>query len=258
MKAALLEGDDAHHPQREKAPRLQPGGPTNFSLPSPGHSASARPHQGKNTPRVILGADVLRPGWRIFGQHSQRARLVARIRLRLIVAVMRDRAGGPCLTDDAILFFEEALPLLAIACGPSTFEFNTEEWVALNAPRLAQAQVEEAVARTLPNPPKYTSADIGRRLNVTEEEWRRLKLWHLRPAGWTRAILTTKRKERRAANRKATRLATGVTVNPHELSVAQLKPWTLPGAPCTSRTGFFRMPKGAQAGLLELARSLTR
>lgn len=232
MTTALIEGETAQRPEREKALRRQPEGPEKFSRSISGYSALARPHQGETTPRVGLAVDHPHPAWPIFERHSQVAKIVARMRRDQITALLRDRNRGPCLTDDAILFLEEVLPHIAIACGPATYEFNAGEWVALNTPLLTKDQVTGAIVRILPNPPRYASLDIGQRMNVSEAEWERLELSHIRPAGWTRRILKTKRRARHAVSRKAARHARGESKTRREDSASRTKQWLAAGFKC--------------------------
>ncbi|KQP05904.1 hypothetical protein ASF28_18625 [Methylobacterium sp. Leaf99] len=179
----------------------------------------------------------------------------ARMRVIEITRIVQDRHQGPCATDDAIIYLDEVLPHFATKCGSAGFMFAVAEWVAQNCPRLTGADIEDAVARILPNPPRYTSVAIGRRLNVRIAEARRLGLRYVRPVGWNAAKHERQAKAAKAAALRVKRQATGKTRTPRALSVEKLAPWI---ALEMSRATFKRLPKDMQADHVERAREALR
>ncbi|TXM63940.1 hypothetical protein FV226_27070 [Methylobacterium sp. WL12] len=179
----------------------------------------------------------------------------ARRRVHEITLILRDRHKGPCRTDDAMAYLDEVVPHFAMKCGAAGFGFALAEWVAQNCPGLTGADTENAVRRILPNPPRYTSPAIGRRLKVRIAEAERLGLRFIRPMGWTATKHGKAMKAAKAAALKAKRQATGETRTPRELSVAKLAPWNGLGM---ARATFMRLPKDVQAGHVEQAREALR
>ncbi|MCJ2032619.1 hypothetical protein [Methylobacterium sp. J-068] len=183
------------------------------------------------------------------------ALIPARRRVQEITLLLHARHKGPCLTDDAGTYLDEILPHIAIKCGAAGFGFALTEWAVRNCPGLSPADIKDAVRRILPAPPRYTSAAIGRRLNVRIAEAKHLGLRYVRPVGWTAAKHEREMKAAKAAALKAKRQATGETKTPRELSVTKLAPWTGLGV---SRATFMRLPKDVQAAHVEQAREALR
>jgi hypothetical protein len=253
---ALSEGGLAHtHAEMERAFQRQPEGPSKFQTPRHQQCSSPRPKPANNTIRVHQNDPLSQREQRLFGPHSEVDKIVARKRRDQITAVLRDTNAGACRTDDAELYVAEIIPHLAIACGQAGFEWALNEWVEVNTPLVSRAAVDVVVGCILQDPPRYNSAATGRRLGLTIEQYDRLGLTLIRPAGWSRQRLDDHIRSRKNKRVKAKRQASGETRTPRELSAARLKPWAMPGAPCRSKTAFYGMPEADQAALLARARA---
>lgn len=243
----------------ERASRLQPKGPKNFSKHHNQRTASIRPAQRTDTERVTQNTPLAQRDLPVFSKHSEEAVMVARLRRDQFTALQHHRNGpGGCTTDDAILLVEEMIPLFAITCSREGFRLSLDEWIERNTRLVTSTEVNEAIQRVLANPPPYTSAAIGRRHRVTIGEYDTLGLTHITPAGWTRKRLDQHLEARRARTVKTRRLAKGETKTPREFSISRLKLWGRPGAPCSSRAGFYRLSETEQAALVEKARAALR
>lgn len=259
MTLALSEGGLVHtHAEMERAFQRQPEGPTKFQTPHHQQNTSPRPKSADNTLRVHQVDPPPQREQRLFRRHSKAQIAIAVKRMTQLEAVVLDNHGGPCLTPRAIEYVEEYIPLAAIAGGQASFDWLLGEIVMKLAPRISPDAVEAAVERVLLDPLPYTSAAIGKRLGVTIEQYDRLGLSHIWPAGWTKRRLNTFKRKRRAAKVKAARQANGTTRTPRELSIARLKPWTLPGAPCRTRTEFYALPAADREALVARARAEAR
>lgn len=179
--------------------------------------------------RVTLIADDTQPPAKENSRSSPKAQLIARIRRHQLTLVLLDACGGPCRTHAAVSYLDDMVVLLRVCCAPHAFHFGVDSWARLYTPALTEAQVQASKDRELPHPALYTSKVLGMRWNVTEDQWVRLGLTHVWPAGWTRAIHDKKVKARVAANLKDKRLTKGVTKNPHELSASRTQPWIAAG-----------------------------
>ncbi|WP_461222680.1 hypothetical protein [Methylobacterium sp. CM6247] len=180
--------------------------------------------------------------------------LIARKRRQEITALLRDRFGnGPCFADDATVWLDEILPLIRLTTSTKSFTFVAADWVRLNTPGLTEDDIEDACARILPAPPRYDSASIGARLNVTEGERDRLGLTHITPVGCNKRKRAAKARKRKALALKAKRHAAGTSLMPCELSIERLAPWIGLGI---SRSTFKRMPKEKRATHIAHARNL--
>ncbi|MGU3449632.1 hypothetical protein [Methylobacterium sp. 391_Methyba4] len=179
---------------------------------------------------------------------------MARKRRDQITAVLRDTNAGACRTDDAVLYVAEIIPHFAIACGQDGFWFALWEWIEANTPLVSRADVTEMVSDVLQALPRYNSVSTGRRMRVTIEQYDRLGLSHIRPDGWSRKRLDEHLDARRAKKVKEQRHACRESKTRRELSIAQLKPWKLPNAPCKSRAAFYREPENVRDALIAQAR----
>lgn len=250
-----LLGDEADHAaEMERALRRQPQSPSEFQAPRPQHSSSPRPNIAEETNPIHHKDFPPQREQRLFGPHSEDAKVAARLRRDQITAVLRDVNRGACLTDDAMLYVAEIVPHIAIACGQRAFWFVLEEWIEANAPQASRNAVAEIVNDILQDPPRYNSVAIGKRLRVTLEQYDRLRLTHIRPLGMSRKKLDEHLAKRKAMRVKLKRHVSRETKTPRELSVARVKPWTVPGAQCGSRTAFFALPKEVREALLARAR----
>ena len=258
MRQALLGGDFENTAEMERALRRQPQGPSKFQAPRPQHSSSPRPNSADNINSVHHEDPPPQREQRLFGPHSDDAKVAARLRREQITAVLRDVNQGACLTDDAVLYVAEIIPHIAISCGQEGFWLVLREWVEANAPLVPLSVVAETVNDILQDPPRYNSVAIGRRLRVTLEQYDRLGLSHIRPLGMSRKKLDEHLAKRKAAKVKLKRHASGETKTPRELSAEQLKPWRYPWAPCRSRTAYYALPKVERDALLARAREGAR
>lgn len=254
MTQAPLGGEADHAAKTERALRRQPQSPSMFQASRQQHNSSPRPNLADDTNSVHHEDPTPQREQRLFGPHSEDAKVAARLRREQITAVLRDVNRGPCLTDDAVLYVAEIVPHIAIACGQCAFWFVLEEWIEANVPQASRDAVAEVVNDILQDPPRYNSAAIGKRLRVTLEQYDRLGLSHIMPLGMSRKKLDAHLAKRKARRVKLERQASGETRTPRELSVARVKPWTVPGAPCGSRTAYFALPKEARDALLARAR----
>jgi hypothetical protein len=161
---------------------------------------------------------------------------------------------GPCLNHQAEAVIEQFVPLVTIANGQSGFRWMMEEIAHQLAP-LAVDALGDIIARTQLDWRLYTSAAIGKRWGVTLDQYERLGFTHITPAGWGKRRMKAYRAKRRAGKVKAQRHAKKASKTPRELSIAQLRPWTLAGAPCSSRAEFYREPKDVRDALVARARA---
>lgn len=259
MTLALSEGGLVHtHADMERAFQRQPEGPTKFLTPRRQQNTSPRPKSADNTFRVHQVDPPPQREQRLFRRHSKAQTAIAVKRMTQLEAVVLDNHGGACRTLRAIEYVEEFIPLAAIAGGQAGFRWLLEEIVAKLAPLVSPDALDAAVNKVLLDPPPYTSAAIGKRQGVTIEQYDRLGLSHIWPAGWTKRRLNTFKRKRRAAKVKAARQANGTTRTPRELSIARLKPWTLPVAPCRTRTEFYTLPEADREALVARARTEAR
>ena len=256
MTQALQRGDLLHADvDIGKASRLAPEGPSNFLTPRHQHSTSTHPNPANDTDRVRQNDPLAQREQPLFKRRSRKQIIAADHRLDQFGTLVWDIFDGPCLNSRAGDVVEQFVPFAAIACGQNGFHWMMEKVVARYAPHVSSEELDEIIAKTLPDPPRYNSAAIGKRWGVTVEQYDRLGLSHIWPAGWGKKRLDTHKRKRRNKKAKATRHATEESKTPRELSIVQLQPWTYPWAPCSSRPGFYRLPKADQDALVARARA---
>ncbi|MCJ2074246.1 hypothetical protein MKK68_01030 [Methylobacterium sp. E-016] len=226
MTLALLRGADLNAEQ-EKGPRVQPEALDLLSAAK--QSAGTHRNPTSYTKRVDPFAVPAQASVREIHRPSPVARIIAGKRRDQLTRVLLDTCGGPCRTSAAIGYLDDMVVLLRIACAPHVLEFGIEEWARLYTPELTAEQIRAATDRELPHPATLTSKILGKRWQVTEDQWVRLGLTHVWAAGWTRAIHGEKVRARTAANLKGKRLTSGVTKRPHELSATRTQPWIAAG-----------------------------
>lgn len=256
MTQALKRGDLLHADvDMGKASRLAPEGPSNFPTPRHQHSTSTHPNPANDTDRVLQNDPLAQREQPLFRRRSSKQIAIADKRLEQFSTLAWDIFGGPCLTSRAVDVVEQFVPLAAIACGQDGFDWMMEKVVARHAPHVSPEEVDEIIVKTLPDPPRYNSAAVGKRWGVTSEQFDRLGLSHIWPAGWGEKRLETHKRKRRNKVVKDKRHATGESKTRRELSIAQLQPWTFPWAPCSSRADFYRLPKPERDALVARARA---
>lgn len=238
-----------------KASRLPPEGPANFPAPRHQHITSAHPKTANDTDRVRQNDPQMQCGQALFRRRTKAQQAIARARMEQFGRLVIDMFGGPCLTSRAGEVVEQFIPFVADACGQSGFYWMMNEVIALHAPLLKPAELNEIFKRTLPDPVSFKSAAVGKRWGVTPEQYERLALFHITPAAWGPRKLNNHRRSRRNSRVKATRHATRETKTPRELSVARLKPWERDDAHCNSRLGWFRLPAEIREPILAQARA---
>lgn len=226
MTVALLRGADVHA-AKEKGPRVQPEALDFLSAAK--QSAGTHRNTTSDTKRVTANAVPAQPPAEKIRRPSPKALLIARIRRHQLTLVLLDTCGGPCRTDAAVSYLDDMVVLLRVCCAPHAFDFGVDAWSRLYTPALTKAQVQASKDGEAPHPALFTSKVLGMRWHVTEDQWVRLGLTHIWPAGWTRAIHDEKVRARAASNLKEKRLATGVTKRPHELSATRMQPWIAAG-----------------------------
>lgn len=208
------------------ASRRQPEG-RNFQPVE--HDLGPRPNHASDSFYVASQADAAQGKLRENQRRSSPAVIVAYIRRRQITALLLDRHHGPCLTDEAECYFDTVVVHFALICGEKGFELAAEEWAKRYTPQLSKAYIAEAVEGARRARLFYMSEDIGRHLNVTLAEHERLRLTHITPNDLKPAEFARYRNQRNAARRKASRLKTGQTKRPRELSASQTQPWFAAG-----------------------------
>lgn len=256
MSQALKRGAVANvDVDMERTSRLPPQGPAIFPPPRHQHSTGTHPNPANDTDRVNQNDPLAQRAQPLFRRRSREQIVIADHRLDQFGTLAWDIFGGPCLTSRAGDVIEQFVPFAAIACGQAGFDWMMEKVVARHAPHVSPEEVDEIIDRTLLDPPRYNSAAIGKRWGVTAEQFDRLGLSHIWPAGWGKKRLDTHKRKRRNKVVKDKRHATHESKTRRELSVVQLQPWTYPWAPCSSRPGFYRLSKTDQDALVARARA---
>lgn len=198
----------------KKAPQREPGG--RDKLPNLQARCSAFAHQ-------LPDGDFVKPRYR------PEIILPARLRRQQITRLLQARNGGPCVTDDAEVWFDEIAIHLLIACSARALDMAVEEWTTRHTPNLSKSYVAETIAQLKREPPFYTSIDIGRRLNVTADEKDALGLSHIAASDITPEEAAERKLKRRRERMKQIRLAKGETKRPQALSHSRTKPWLQAG-----------------------------
>lgn len=233
---------DAVSFERDRAPRRQPQSPSNLKI-SPGIVHSADRFSGQDLPSGNAGDRTQR-------RRSHVDRIIARIRMIMIVRLLLDANDGPCLTDDAVVYLDEYVLQADIACSRAGADLRVETFVARYTPSIKVAEAAEAVERIRQTRPPGTAGAIGDRLNLSPEVWARLQITHIWPRRWKAEDVEAARRPRKAAHRKAVRIESGETKTPRERSKTAIKPWVLGGM---SRAKFYRRPADEQAALVRRA-----
>jgi hypothetical protein len=117
-------------------------------------------------------------------------------------------------------------------------------WLGLWAPWMSADEADELERQAhAAGPPRWSAAELGKRLGLTLAERETLRICTIRPAGVCKATLTRRRKakkrEKDRERARAKRVAEGAT--PHAKSLSQTEPWKDEGI--CRRTWFRRLAK---------------
>lgn len=162
-----------------------------------------------------------------------------------IGALIQLRHSGACDTDDGEIYLRAALPSIITKAGGfdgDDLHQDIGAWANRMVPRLNQATIhgciEEARQRNADKRLWLNAAELGSLLRLTVSERESLGITRFRPVGMSAKQFEKYRRERRAAQEKARRVAKGA--RPREQSKAQLQPWEPLGM---SRATYFRRQK---------------
>lgn len=159
-----------------------------------------------------------------------------RLRLGDLRRCFRHRYGYALPNDDAgrTDLYELLLP---VSLGPTSTRIMANV-IEVQAPWLSKAQAKALIERILAKPTRArwpSGKTLGQRLNLTNAERERLRLWTIHPADMTAAEMAEWRKAKKRARDERRRRQRGAKVR--AASLAKTNPWQAEGI---SRATWFR------------------
>jgi hypothetical protein len=164
------EWGDAALADREKAPRRQPEGPSNFSSVQSGYSAASPENQEQLIKGPVYGAD----GTKVLRNVGQLKKVIKRV-----VALLKLRYGARgCPKDHATDIYRVVAAVeIAAEALDQRFVRDRHNWSARHLRNLPQRAREEVDFELRRHPVEITQRWIGEQLGLTAAERAAIKLY---------------------------------------------------------------------------------
>lgn len=164
--------------------------------------------------------------------------------LREISKLLRARHGGPCDTDDAVVWLKAAIPFIAEITGgidAPKFAGRLDGWCFEFLPKVRDAEIEDATEEARERAQQgrlfWSAGALGDLLRLTTTEREEYRFRMMRPGGMSDADFKAYQRLRKTEHKKAARLRDGMA--PQEASLSRTKPWEAMGI---SRAQWYRLP----------------